>query len=59
MDHCRALGMVPLQGPRRRLFLMSEVPLYGQVSDELKRHQESERKRKIQEEVGKHDFGHL
>jgi len=27
-DHHRALGIVLLQGPRRRVFLMSEIPLY-------------------------------
>ena len=26
-DHRRALGIGPLQGPRRKTFLMSEVPL--------------------------------
>ena len=27
-DHHRVLGIVLLQGPRRRQFLLSEVPLY-------------------------------
>ena len=32
-DHHRALGIVLLQGPRGALFLMSEVPLYVQMSE--------------------------
>ena len=29
LDHHRALGIGLLQGPRRKHFLMSEVPMYG------------------------------
>ena len=31
-DHCRALGIGLLQGPGRRQFLMSEVPLCEGIS---------------------------
>ena len=29
LDHRRVLGIVLIEGPRRALFLMREVPLYG------------------------------
>jgi hypothetical protein len=32
-DHHKALGIVLLQGPRRKRFLMSEVPLYTGAYD--------------------------
>ena len=34
--HNRALCIVLLQGPRRALFLMSEIPLYCSTSAEYK-----------------------
>jgi len=32
-DHRRALGIVQVQGPRGKRFLMSEVPLYSRIRE--------------------------